>query len=237
MSTHTDPNEIDPEPSGNRPKGHEVFTVYDHSNDNAKFYDARPAAEDRVEAASGIDGVDVALYPPGESPEEMYHGDTQTDDTAETEVVEDAPDTNHEPEVMSPDEIQQASDQLPEDRHVDEDPLKWLPGEFVDTIDGSNAINRKGFEVLAHFYDVDVEAELEVTPEETDHEYARVKATATIGDRVVEAYGSAHVDRGDDHYLLLEMADTRARKRALSIATGAGAVAVDELINDPEGQR
>jgi len=56
-----------------------------------------------------------------------------------------------------------------------------------------------------------------------------------MGGRQVEAFGSAHVDRGDDHFLLLEMADTRARKRALSIITGAGAVAVDELQNEPEG--
>lgn len=54
--------------------------------------------------------------------------------------------------------------------------------------------------------------------------------TATTADgRTCEAYGSAHVDRGDDHELLLELADTRARKRALSIATGVGAVAVAEL--------
>jgi len=44
-------------------------------------------------------------------------------------------------------------------------------------------------------------------------------------------------DCGDDHYLLLEMAGTRARKRALSVATGAGAVAVEELTNEPEGGR
>jgi hypothetical protein len=105
----------------------------------------------------------------------------------------------------------------------------------VDTIDGSPAINRKGFEVLSHFYEVDVSADLQVTPEDTGHEYARVKATAEIDGRTVEAFGSAHVDRGDDSYLLLEMADTRARKRALSIATGAGAVAVEELKNEPEG--
>jgi hypothetical protein len=105
-----------------------------------------------------------------------------------------------------------------------------MPGEFVDTIDGTEAINRKGYEVLAHFYDVEVSADLQVAPEETDHEYCRVKATATTDDgRAVEAYGSAHVERGDDPWLLLEMAGTRARKRALSIATGAGAVAVEEL--------
>lgn len=80
---------------------------------------------------------------------------------------------------------------------------------------------------------IDVYADLEVAPEETDHTYCRVKAMAETEDgRHCEAYGSAHVDRGDDPELLLEMADTRARKRALSIATGVGAVAVEELKNE-----
>lgn len=50
----------------------------------------------------------------------------------------------------------------------------------------------------------------------------------------IEAWGTSHVDRGDDPWLLVEMAATRARKRALSIVTGAGAVAVEELRNDME---
>ena len=108
-----------------------------------------------------------------------------------------------------------------------------MPGHFIDSIDGTPAINRKGFEVLAHHYDIDTRSELEVPPEENGHEYVRVKATAVTDDgRTCEAYGSAHVDRGVDAELLLEMADTRARKRALSIATGVGVVAVEELRNE-----
>jgi len=78
-----------------------------------------------------------------------------------------------------------------------------------------------------------VTATLQTAPEETDHEFCRVKAVAeTAEDRTVEAFGSAHVDRGDDPWLLVEMAGTRARKRAISVATGAGAVAVAELKNE-----
>jgi len=127
--------------------------------------------------------------------------------TVEPDDVVDTMDDTNAPEPADGQALKQAADDLPE-RHVDEDPLKWLPHEFVDTIDGSPAINRKGFEVLGHFYDVDVTTELEVAPEDTAHEYARVKATAQIDGRTVDAYGSAHVDRGDDHYLLLEMAGT-----------------------------
>jgi len=121
---------------------------------------------------------------------------------------------------------------LPE-RNVSDDPLTWMPQHFVDQIDGTPAINRKGFEVLAHHYNISTTSELEVPPEETGHEYVRVKARAVTEDgRECEAYGSAHVDRGDDKSLLLEMADTRARKRALSVATGVGTIAVEELRNE-----
>lgn len=154
----------------------------------------------------------------------IEEADAETDGGPDVAVVDHTDDT----EAASPAE---AAD-LPE-RSVGDDPLTWIPEEFQDEIDGSIAINRKGFEVLSHFYDVDVHAELQVPPEETDHEYCRVKATATIDGRECQAFGSASTDRGDDAELLLEMADTRARKRAISIATGVGAVAVEEL---KEGQ-
>ncbi|WP_246998677.1 hypothetical protein [Halosolutus gelatinilyticus] len=142
-----------------------------------------------------------------------------------------------EPDVIDveSDAIDPAAYDLPE-RSISDDPLKWVPGEFVDEIDGTQAINRKGFEVLSHFYDIDVETDVQVSPHETDFTYCQVKAAATTpDDRRCEALGSAHVDRGDDSVLLLELADTRARKRALSIATGVGAVAVEELKNELDG--
>lgn len=203
------------------------WIVFDPENDNARTFESRAEAEDARDDMAGL-GVDVELYPPGESP------GADTDDAPDPEPdggnPEEAPevvDVQPGPATAKPPE--DAANDLPE-RSIAEDPLNWVPGDFVDEIDGTQAINRKGFEVLAHFYDVDVYADLEVAPEETDFEYARVKARAVTADgRECESYGSAHVDRGDDHDLLLEMADTRARKRALSIATGVGAVAVAEL--------
>jgi hypothetical protein len=59
----------------------------------------------------------------------------------------------------------------------------------------------------------------------------KAEATDDDGDTYT-AYGSASTDRGDDSYLLVEMADTRAYKRAVSRATGVGMVAVEELQND-----
>lgn len=199
------------------------WRVVDHTNDdNIQFADSKSDAEAKAETAREFGSTDVSIVPPGEP----LPGENDED----VEIVE-HDEVDPEPATTTADA---ASHELPE-RDVGTDPLEWLPPEFVDNIEGSMAVNRKGYEVLAHFYDVDVTADLEVPPEDTDHEYCRVKATATTAEgRVCEAYGSAHVDRGDDKTLLLELAGTRARKRSLSIATGTGAVAVAELRNETE---
>lgn len=193
-----------------------TWTVRDPESGNEREFDSRGAAEDAVDEMESL-GVDVELVAPGEESDDDPDGEPDVIDVEATQ-----PDADPVPEDDAPDTLGE--------RSVAEDPLNWVPGEFVDTIDGTQAINRKGFEVLSHFYDISVSTDLQVPPEETDHSYCRVKAVATTPEgRECEAFGSAHVDRGDDAHLLLEMADTRARKRALSIATGVGAVAVAEL--------
>lgn len=237
----------------------DTWRVVDYDNDmNVRPADSKADAEQKAETAREFGSSNVVIVPPGEpipgegddEPEDItepcgicgdpvsiaearsgaggqpIHGDCYTDDENEqaTEAVPVEPD-----EGPATDSADAATDDLPE-RDVGTDPITWMPNDFVDRIDGSPAVNRKGFEVLAHFYEIDVEADLEVPPEDTGHEYCRVEAVATTPDgRVCEAYGSAHVERGDDKTLLLEMAGTRARKRALSIATGVGACAVEEL--------
>jgi len=71
-------------------------------------------------------------------------------------------------------------------------------------------------------------------PGETDFEYAEFKAVATTQDgQEYSGFGSAHVDRmdGDDPYLLAELAETRAMKRATAWATGVGMTAYSEMSN------
>jgi len=210
------------------------WTVHDPDSGNTKTFDARSGAEDARDDMADL-GVDVDVYPPGESPDDGTSADGGTEWTPGDDGTPAAQAADPGPVEQDPiveDAPPEDADELPE-RSVSDDPLTWMPGHFIDEIDGSPAINRKGFEVLAHHYDISTSSTLEVPPEETDHEYVRVKARAETDDgRTCEAYGSAHVDRGDDPELLLEMADTRARKRALSIATGVGVVAVEELRNE-----
>jgi hypothetical protein len=124
------------------------------------------------------------------------------------------------------------ADTLP-DRELTDDPIEWLQkgnGELTTSIKGTTVITKKGFRVLQHFYDIDTGSDVVVGPEENDHTFCRVKAWAEMPDgRRAEAHASAHVDRGDDHFLLVSMADTRAKSRALSDVTGVGAVAIEEM--------
>lgn len=192
-----------------------AWAVRDRDRGKRREFDSRARAETAMRDLEDL-GLNVELVPPGES----VDGSEQT----ELPTARDADDVEQSSGDVDPGEYDL------DGRTVAVDPMTWIPDEFVDWIDGTPAINRKGFEVLGHFYDVDVETEVQVGPADTDFEYCQVKATATTaGGRRCEALGSAHVDRGDDPKLLLEYADTRARKRALSIATGVGAVAVEEL--------
>ena len=118
------------------------------------------------------------------------------------------------------------------EKDISEDPLSVMPGHFVDTIQGVPTINRKGYAVLAEHFGVSVVAEPVTLPGDTDFEYAEFKAIATTKDGTeYSGFGSAHVDRmdGDDPYLLAELAETRAMKRATAWATGVGMTAYEEM--------
>lgn len=131
-----------------------------------------------------------------------------------------------------PDDALEDALEEPDPRGVDTDPLEWIPDQFIDRIEGTPAINKKGFSVLCQHYGITVNVEKTVGPMETDFEYAECRAVAkTPEGQEYVAYGSAHTnrERGDDPTMLLEYADTRAYKRAASRATGTGMLAVEEL--------
>ena len=211
----------------------DYHTVIDWENNNARTAENAGAAADMADTVRDLGSNDVTIVPPGDSPGRI---DSDESDATPAEVVDDTPTANAE--VIETDTVDAEPPADLPDRSVADDPIEWLEragGEFVDYVGQNNtpAINRKGFEVLSHFYDVDVFVDLEVAPEENDFQFCRAKARAVTADgREGEAYGSAHVDRGDDAELLIEMAGTRAKKRALSTATGVGAVAVEELRNE-----
>jgi len=179
------------------------------------------------EAKSGKGGTPIHPGCYNTPPEEQH----QTEDGATVEQggkVENKEPT--EPEVVE--EHTDVDQSLP-DRELHNDPISWLQqgsNEFTANIKGTTVITKKGFRVLQHKYDISTGSDVIVGPEENGHEFCRVKAWAEMPDgRRAEAHASASVDRGDDSYLLVSMADTRAKSRALSDVTGVGAVAVEEM--------
>jgi hypothetical protein len=142
------------------------------------------------------------------------------------EVIEEP---NHT--VETPEKQPQVND-LPDEPSVSSDPVEWLPSHFVDHIQGVPTVNRKGYAVIASKYGVSVTAEPVTLPGETDHKYAEFRAIAIDADgNEYSGFGSAHVDRmdGDDPYLLAELAETRAMKRATAWGTGIGMTAMSEM--------
>jgi len=123
------------------------------------------------------------------------------------------------------------SEDTPETVDLD-DPIQFLKDgneELTATIKGTTVIKKKGFRLIQHHFGISTDSEVVVGPEETDQEFCRVKARAEKPDgQYAEAHASASTNRGDDSYLLVSMADTRAKSRALSDVTGSGALAMEE---------
>jgi len=189
----------------------EVVEHTDDDNDTSDESDAQDA--DDAESAQTEQDTQDAERPVPPEPDQRIDDGSDTD----AELVEDIPDK-------------------PPERNLSDDPVEWFGdvGEFTYEKKGTTCINKKGLRVLEYWYDIDItDSEVLVGPEETDQQFARVRAEASMPDgRSAVAHGSAHVDRGDDPWLLTEMADTRAKSRVLLDITGMGAVAVAELDNE-----
>jgi hypothetical protein len=179
----------------------------------------------------GVNPEDLTITTDDPREEATDGGET---DTADVDVVdhteaEEPATTESEPDTSDLQQVQ--------DKDIGTDPLSVMPGHFVDQIQGVPTINRKGYAVLAEHFGISVKAEPVTLPSETDFEYAEFKATATTEDgKEYTGFGSAHVERGDgdDPYLLAELAETRALKRAAAWATGVGITAYQELKGDLE---
>jgi len=177
------------------------FKVVDHDNDNEKTFGSRSQAEEKAEIMRTDFNANVSVEPEGKQA------------------------TDGGPEV-----VEDVADQLPEDGpSVDEDPLVWMPDEFTDTVDGTVSINRKGYEVIAHHYDIQCDTDMVVSPLDSEYEVVIHKGVATDSDGdTYTAYGEAH-SSDVDREVMVRMSDTRAYKRAVSRASGVGMVAVEEL--------
>ena len=187
-------------------------TLVDHGRDNERTFDDIAEAKSKKADLADMDGVD---------PDDLeIVQDNQSDDSPDETV--------NSPDIVEADTDQGPVDDLPDNQPIGEDPLQWIPDEFQDRIDGTIAINRKGFEVLAHHYDISCTTDM---VERTD-DLVIHKAIAITDDGVeYSAYGEAHASE-DNQSQLVRISDTRAYKRAISRATGVGVIAIEELKNE-----
>jgi len=116
------------------------------------------------------------------------------------------------------------------------DPLDVVPDYMVTDVEGQPTINKRGYAVIAHHFDVVVQSEAITTAGETDHEYAEFGATAWKKEdgpeRCYTGHGTARAseDRRGIENNLNEMAETRAMKRAVAWASGVGLLAWEEMV-------
>ena len=122
------------------------------------------------------------------------------------------------------------------------DPLDIVPEYMITEVEGQPTINKRGYAVIAHHFDIAVQSEAITTAGETDHEYAEFKATAWKKDEGPENGYTGHATarasearRGIENNLN-EMAETRAMKRAVAWASGVGLLAWEEMVEHVDGR-
>jgi len=208
------------------------WKIVDKDTGDTWYKDSRAEAQEAVEEFGDVKNLEI------EGPE----GEERANITEDNEVVQQGGktdggkvgETRQVEHIEEPEPAENFEDELPEYPPIDQDPVNWLPGHFIDEIQGVPTVNRKGYCVIAARYGVSVTAEPVTLPSETEFEYAEFRAVATTEDgQTYSGFGSAHVDRqdGDDPDLLAELAETRAMKRATAWATGIGMTAMSEMTN------
>ena len=201
------------------------WTLHDETQDKEKHFDNKEAAQDN-KAFLVSEGHEVELV-------DNFKDDG---DEMDVEVVDmtDGGTTQADPGTPAAKaaDPRQGSETTNDSPTLQEDPIGYLKNinkEFVNKIKGNDAISKRGFRYI--------QAELDITTESevvgwTDDPYGVVVwARAELPDgRAAEAHGEGYPgERGMDKAEWVRYADTRAKNRALSDLTSAGALAVDEL--------
>lgn len=181
------------------------------------------------EEAQEVKQEQISLGVPEDALDIQPTDDEVEADGGSTTVVEESTDM-----APVPEEDEVAVEEL--EAGVNTDPLDILPNYMIDHVKGEPTLNKRGLSVLAYHYGVSVEdREIIVSPHESDWECAIVETTVTNGDgNTFVGTGTAHVGRGDEREVLLELAETRSYKRAVSFGTGTGIVSYQEMVGELE---
>jgi len=194
------------------------FTVVDHGNENVRTFGSRTEAEDKAA------GIKQMVDTPGEievvqgsyeSYSDYQHGTGEVD----PEIVDHSPTADTTDNPVDPDVLAQ-------------DPIEWLESQntdFVNTIKGTPAISKQGFRFIQQRFGIRTESDVVETFSDPRGVIVWARAERPDG-QYAEAHGEGYVSESDvDDNEFVRYADTRAKNRAISDLTSAGALAVSEL--------
>jgi len=227
------------------------YTLVDGRNNNTRVFESRAEAEDKAKGLKGLvdNPSDIEVV---QGSYESYEDFEAKDVGPETEEVnpeivdmtEPEPETPVDPgtpaaQLAQPEPPQQtteketaeAIDKLGES--LEDDPLNILPGHMQDNIQGTPAINKRGYAMIAERYGIEVTTTVESYPWDNEEGRCVAKAVAITEDgKEYTGHATACKGDGDMPEQIVELADTRAMKRAVSWASGLGIVAYSELSSE-----
>ena len=203
------------------------YTVLDHGNKNARSFDSRKEADEKAKGVKSMvnDSTQIEVVK-GEYEEYADYKAAKTDGG----IQEDTTNVQPVPTETNTDTVDttEALDQLGES--LNDDPLSILPGHMLDTIQGVPAINKRGYAMISERYGIEVTTTIESYPWDNEEGRCVAKAVAITSEgRRYTGHATACADDGDMKEQIIELADTRAAKRAVSWASGLGIVAYSEL--------
>jgi len=209
------------------------FSVIDHGNENARSFDSRAEADDKAKGVKQMVSDPSAIEVVQGEYDDYSAYENQDTDGVDPEIVDHSTDGGHvqpEPKPQQAQESAEAIDKLGES--LEDDPLNILPGHMQDDIQGTPAINKRGYAMIAERYGIEVTTSIESYPWDNDEQRCVAKAVAITEDgQRYTGHATACKDDGDMPEQIVELADTRAMKRAVSWASGLGIVAYEELQN------
>jgi len=191
-----------------------TFILENSRSGKTREFETRAAAEEQKQQMIGL----------GVAPEDLeirQAENPRSDGGPDVDIVD-----HTEPDEPETTEIINDPDKL------SEDPIGWLESinnSFVNTIKGTPAISKQGFRFIQAQFGITTEAEVVQWIDDPTGCIVWAKAELPDG-QSAEAHGEGYLSetKVDDNEFV-RYADTRAKNRAISDLTSAGALAVSEL--------
>jgi len=197
------------------------WKIVDKDTGDTWYKDSRAEAQEAVEEFGDVKNLEI------EGPE----SEERANITEDNEVVQQGGKTDGGADVVdTPEPVETEVVNSPE--KLAEDPIAWLEShntDFVNTIKGTPAISKQGFRFIQAQFGITTESEVVETFDDPTGIVVWAKAELPDG-QSAEAHGEGYLTERDvDDNEFVRYADTRAKNRAISDLTSAGALAVSEL--------